>query len=169
MMILALYKGYSKGFILAAFSFIGFFIGLAAALKLSAVVASYLEPHAESFSKWLPVISFVLVFIVVVLLVNLGARIIRKTIRIATLGWLDRILGIALYIIFYIILFSVFLFFAEKMTLVGRETIEQSGVYPWVAPWAPGLFEHLGTLLPFLKDMFRELQEFFEQIGSQMA
>lgn len=169
MMILALYKGYSKGFILAAFSIIGFFIGLAAALKLSAVVTGYLEPHAQGFSKWLPVISFILVFITVVLLVNLGARVIRKTIRIATLGWLDRILGIALYVVYYAILFSVLLFFAGKMSLVGEETIAHSRVYPWAAPWAPALFERLGTILPFLKDMFQELQEFFGQIGSQIA
>ena len=47
-------------------------------------------------------------------LVGLGARLIKKTINFAMLGWLDRLGGMLLYIIIYTIIFSVILFFAEK-------------------------------------------------------
>jgi membrane protein required for colicin V production len=40
LMALACYKGYSKGFIIAIFSVLGFIVGLAAALKLSTTVAA---------------------------------------------------------------------------------------------------------------------------------
>src|SRR6185312_13039700 len=88
-MILAIFKGLSKGFIVGIFSLLAFIIGLAAALKLSVVVANYLSKNIISATKWLPVISFLLVFIVVVLLVGLGARILKKTVEFAMLGWLD--------------------------------------------------------------------------------
>jgi len=42
LLVMAIIKGYQKGFIVAFFSIIAFIIGLAAALKLSAVVAEYL-------------------------------------------------------------------------------------------------------------------------------
>ena len=42
-MILAIFKGFSKGFIVGIFSLLAFIIGLAAALKLSVVVANYLR------------------------------------------------------------------------------------------------------------------------------
>ena len=90
-MILAIFKGLRKGFILGIFSLLAFIIGLAAALKLSAVVAAYLQKNVVTASRWLPVLSFLLVFIVVILLVGLGARLIKKTIDFAMLGWLDRI------------------------------------------------------------------------------
>jgi len=43
LMVMALFKGYTRGLIVAVFSFGAFLIGLAAALKLSAVVAQRLQ------------------------------------------------------------------------------------------------------------------------------
>ena len=90
-MIIAVFQGYSKGFIVGIFSFIGFLIGLAAALKLSAIVAHRLEFSADISTKWLPVVSFALVFILVVFLVNIGARILKKAVSMVMLGWVDKI------------------------------------------------------------------------------
>ena len=42
-MIVAVFKGFTKGFIVGIFSFIAFIIGLAAALKLSVIVAHHLQ------------------------------------------------------------------------------------------------------------------------------
>jgi membrane protein required for colicin V production len=42
-LVAAAFKGFRQGMVLAAFSFVAFFIGLAAAIKLSAVVAGWLE------------------------------------------------------------------------------------------------------------------------------
>ena len=74
LLVLAVYKGLSKGLIVALFSFIAFIIGLAAALKLSAIAAGYIGDTISISEKWLPVIAFIVVFLVVVLLVRLGAR-----------------------------------------------------------------------------------------------
>ena len=63
-MVIAIFKGLSKGLIVGIFSLLAFIIGLAAALKLSALVAAYLNKNVLSATKWLPVISFLLVFIV---------------------------------------------------------------------------------------------------------
>ena len=146
-----------------------FIIGLAAALKLSAVVAAYLNKHVLSATKWLPVISFLLVFIVVILLVGLGARLIKKTIDLAMLGWLDRLGGIALYIIIYTIIFSVILFFAEKMLLLKPNVIDSSVVYKYVSPWGPKVINNLGRIIPFFKDMFLELEGFFDRLAQKPA
>ena len=168
-MIIAVFKGFSKGFVVGIFSFIAFIIGLAAALKLSAIVAQHLQTASGVSGKWMPFLAFSLVFIVVVLLVNLGARIIRKTIRVAMLGWLDRLGGIVLYIIIYTIIFSVILFFAEKMLLLKAETIKASKVYDFVAPWGPAVINNLAKIIPVFKDLFLQLQSFFEKLGEKLA
>jgi membrane protein required for colicin V production len=168
-MILAIFKGLSKGLIVGIFSLLAFIIGLAAALKLSAVVAAYLNKNVLSATKWLPVISFLLVFIVVILLVGLGARLIKKTIDLAMLGWLDRLGGIALYIIIYTIIFSVLLFFAEKILWLKPNVIESSVVYKYVSPWGPKVINNLGKIIPFFKDMFLELEGFFERLAQKPA
>lgn len=168
-MLIAVFKGMAKGLILGIFSLLAFIIGLAAALKLSAIVAHYFETSTGSTAKWLPVISFMLVFIVVALLVNLGARIIKKTISLAMLGWADKIGGILLYAIIYTIIFSVILFFAEKTFLVKPETIAASSVHDYVAPWGPKVINNLGKIIPVFKDLFTQLQGFFGNIGNKFA
>jgi membrane protein required for colicin V production len=90
LVVFAIIKGFQKGLIVAVFSFIAFFIGLAAALKLSAVVAAYLGKSVKISDQWLPVISFIVVFIIVIILVNLGARAIEKVFQLAMLGWITK-------------------------------------------------------------------------------
>ena len=168
-MVIAVFKGFSKGFVVGVFSLISFIIGLAAALKLSAIVAQHLQSSSGITARWMPLISFSLVFIVVVLLVNLGARIIKKTISLAMLGWLDRLAGIILYIIIYTIIFSVLLFFAERMALLKPETISDSKTYNFVAPWGPAVLDNLGKIIPVFKDMFTQLQSFFQNLGDKLS
>ena len=168
-MILAIFKGLSKGFIVGIFSLLALIIGLAAALKLSAVVAAYLSKNVTSTTKWLPFISFLLVFIVVILPVSLGARLIKKTIDLAMLGWLDRLGGMVLFIIIYTIIFSVILFFAEKILVLKPDVIESSFVYKYVSPWGPKVINNLGRIIPFFKDMFLQLESFFGSLVQKSA
>jgi membrane protein required for colicin V production len=168
-MILALFKGLRKGFVLGIFSLLAFIIGLAAALKLSAIVAGYLQTNVVASSKWLPAISFFLVFIVVILLVGLGARLIKKTIDLAMLGWLDRLGGMVLYIVIYTIIFSIILFFAEKLLVLKPEVIADSVVYKYVMPWGPKVINNLGNIIPIFKDIFVQLESFFESIAKKSA
>lgn len=168
-MIIAVFKGFSKGFVVGIFSLIAFIIGLAAALKLSAIVAQHLQSSSGITARWMPLLAFSLVFLAVVLLVNLGARVIKKTVSLAMLGWLDRLAGILLYIIIYTIIFSVLLFFAEKMTLLKPETIRVSKVYSFVAPWGPAVIDNVGKIVPVFKDLFMELQNFFQNLGDKLA
>ncbi|HEV8083844.1 MAG TPA: CvpA family protein [Chitinophagaceae bacterium] len=166
-LIIAIFKGLSKGFIVGIFSLVAFIIGLAAALKFSAVVAAYLQGKGMEATKWLPALSFFLVFIIVILLVGSGARLIKKTVQFAMLGWLDSLLGIFLYMIIYIIILSVILFFAEKMFLLKPHVITDSYSYKYIAPWGPKVINNLGNIIPFFKDMFIQLQEFFDSLAKK--
>ena len=74
LLIIAIFKGLSKGLIVGIFSFLAIIIGLAAALKLSALAASYLGENVNISQRWLPVIAFAVVFIIIVLLVRLAAK-----------------------------------------------------------------------------------------------
>ncbi len=166
--ILAIIKGLRRGFIVAVFSIIGYIIGLAAALKLSALVAVYLQKNITVSGKWLPFISFALVFIVVIILVNLGAKLIEKTFEMALLGWLNRIGGAVVFIFLYSIIYSVFLFYAEKISLFSKESIQQSITYPFLRPWAPAIIEGFGYFIPWFKNSFNQLESFFEGVADKI-
>src|ERR1700730_8480874 len=117
LMLMALFKGLSRGLVVAVFSFLAFFIGLAAAIKLSVVVALHLQDNINVTGKWLPVISFLIVFLLVAFLVRLGAKWVERTIEFAWLGWLNRLLGVLFYAVLYIIIFSILLFYATQIDL----------------------------------------------------
>ncbi len=166
--IIGIVKGIQRGFIIAIFSIIAIIIGLAAAMKLSTVAADYLKDSVNISARWLPVISFILVFLLVVVLVRLGANLLQKTVEIAFLGWVNRLAGAILYILLYTTVFSVLLFFAEQLGMLKPETIADSKAYPWVEPLGPYIINGIGKIFPFFQDMFSELKAFFEEMSKQV-
>jgi len=164
----ALFKGLRNGLLVAVFSLVGWIVGLAAALKLSASVANYLREQAHWDSKWLPILSFLAVFIAVALLIRWGAAIIQKGVELAMLGWLNKIGGVVLYAVLYILLFSVVLFYGTQMHLVTEDAIKGSRTYAFIQPWGPVVIDGIGKFLPFLKDVFHDLETFFEHVGEKV-
>jgi membrane protein required for colicin V production len=168
-LLLAVIKGYRRGLIVGIFSFIAVVVGLAAAIKLSTVVARYIGEAVKVSDRWLPIISFAAVFIIVVLLVRLGANAIQRTVEIGMLGWVNRLGGVILYAALYITVFSVILFFAEQVHLLKQPSIEKSVTYSFVQPWGPRAVDAFGSVIPFFKNMFDELQEFFGGVSKKMS
>jgi len=168
LIVVAGFKGMRKGLIVALFSILAFIAGLAAALKLSAVVAARLSTEVSPTFKWLPMLSFLLVFILVAFLVNLGGRLIQKTFETILLGWVNRIGGMFLYIALYTFIFSIILFFASQAHLISASTIASSFFYPYIQPLGPRVINAIGELIPFFKNMFSELQKFFGGLSNKM-
>ncbi|MBP6430561.1 MAG: CvpA family protein [Ferruginibacter sp.] len=165
-LIMACIKGFQKGLIVALFSILAFIVGLAAALKLSTAVAGWLSNSVTVSAKWLPFISFALVFLAVVLLVRWGAKLIEKTFQMALLGWVNKLGGIVFFLALYTIVFSIFLFYAEKIQLIQPDVIQASSTYSFIKPWGPKVIEGLGTVIPFFKDMFTDLSNFFGKLST---
>jgi membrane protein required for colicin V production len=165
LLVWAAFKGLRNGLIVGLFSFFAFIIGLAAALKLSAVAAEYIGTNTNIGKRWLPFIAFAGVFLIVVLLVRLGAKAIEGVLRMAMLGWLNKLGGIVLYILLHFFIFSIILFYVDQLHLIKKETLEASVLYPYIQPLAPNIIDALGYLLPFFKNMFVELEGFFDGIS----
>ena len=168
-LVFAIIKGYQRGLIVGIFSFVAIIVGLAAAIKLSAIAARYIGDTVKISDRWLPVISFIVVFICVVLLIRLGANLIQKTVEIGMLGWVNRLGGIVLYMLIYIIVFSIIVFYAEQLRLIQPSTIENSVTYSYVHPWGPKAIELFGAVIPIFKDMFAELTSFFDGVAQKAA
>ncbi|HWI89639.1 MAG TPA: CvpA family protein [Flavisolibacter sp.] len=165
LLILSIIKGFKNGLVVAVFSLLAFVIGLAAALKLSAVVAEYLGTNTNISQRWLPILAFGIVFFVVVLLVRLGAKAIERGLRMVMLGWLNKLGGMVFYFLLYFFIFSILLFYATQLHLIKPETVQTSVTYPIVYPMAPVVMDALGSVIPFFKNMFVELENFFDHLS----
>ena len=169
LVILAIIQGFRRGLIIAIFSFVAIFIGLAAAIKLSVVVANYLGDTVKVSVKWLPILSFIVVFVFVIILVRLGAKLLQKTAEAFTLGWLNRLGGIIFYLVIYFTIYSIILFYATEARIIQQKTIDASTTYSFIQPWGPKAMNALGAIIPIFKDMFVELENFFERISGKLS
>ena len=154
---------------LALFSFICCLLGLAAAVKLSAVVAAHLGSGLKVSGRWLPVVAFIVVFLAVVILVRLLANLLEKLIKLVLLGWLNKLGGIILFIVLYISIYSVILFYGTRISIISPEAIAASHVYAVVAPWGPAIIHFIGKFIPFGQDMFAVLEAFFDKPSHRIS
>ncbi len=161
-------KGFKNGMIGAAFSFAAFFVGLAAALKLSAVVAEYLQKSFDKPAAWWPVVAFLLVFILVGSLMKMAAGLLEKALDFAMLGWVNKICGFLIYAILYTLIFSVAIFYYDQIRHISEAAKEESKVYAYIEPWGEWTMRALGTIIPQFKDVFADMQDFFQKVGQDL-
>ncbi len=168
LMLSAIYKGYSRGFIIAVVSFIAIIIGLAAAVKLSVIVANWLRHTINVGSQWLPFLSFIVVMVSTILLLRLLANVLQKSVELLLMGWANKLGGIFFYAIIYTLIFSVVLFYANKLGTIKAETIAQSKCYYIVEPLGIKMINGFGKIIPTFKDLFIQLESFFGKIQQKI-
>jgi len=154
-----------KGLIVAVFSVLALLTGIAAAVKLSTVVALSMKGAIHISSKWLPVLAFVLVFIIAALVVRWAANLIKEAIDFVLLGWVDKLAGAILYICIYTILYSVLLFYATRLHIISQYIISSSVTYSFIEPWGPFAINTIGKITPVFENMFIELENFFDRLA----
>ncbi|HMH33884.1 MAG TPA: CvpA family protein [Puia sp.] len=169
LMLVAILKGLTRGLIVSIFSLLAVIIGLAAAIKLSAVVAGHLKNSLQVSARWLPILAFVLVFIVVVLLVRWCANLIQAAVNFAWLGWLNKLGGVILYALIFTAAYSIFLFYGSASGVLSKHAIDASIVYKYVEPFGPAVINGLAKAIPLFKDMFSSLKDFFGHFAKQVA
>ncbi|MFZ9661077.1 MAG: CvpA family protein [Chitinophagaceae bacterium] len=168
LMLIALFKGMRKGIIQAVFSFIGIIIGLAAALKFSAIVADAFKHSFNVETKWWPFIAFFVVFTLSGVLVRMVGNILSKGFDMVALGWINKAGGIMLFSILYTLVYSVFLFYYEKLFHISDSVKSNSVLYPYIASWGEWTLELFGKIIPAFKNVFHDIENFFEIIGDKI-
>jgi len=163
----SLFRGISKGFIVAILSFLAVIAGLAAATKLSVIAANAIGDNHFISKQWLPFISFVLVMILVFFMVKGIAYLLRGSAKTLQLGWLDKLGGVLFYLFIYMAIFSVVLFYATQMNILKQATIDESKTYYAIEPFGPKMINALGYIIPFFKNIFAQLQDFFSALAFQ--
>ncbi len=164
LLVFAIWKGVRKGFIVAAFSFIAVFAGIAAAMKFSIVASKWLTENTNISAQLIPFLAFIAVMIILGLLVKWAAAIIQKFVELAMMGWLNRLGGIVFFVFLYGLLFSIVLFYLSQTSIIKPETLSHSTSYQLLAPVGPAAVDLIGNIIPFFKDMFEELKEQFDKI-----
>jgi len=87
------FKGFKKGLIIEIASLIALFLGIWGGVKFSSVSGKYLSEMFDISEKIMPLISFAITFIVIVIAVYALAKLLQKFIKMIALGTMNKIAG----------------------------------------------------------------------------
>lgn len=159
----AIIRGISKGFVEQVVALISIFAGAWLGFHYGSVIAEWAAPYLNISDNLLRIISFVAVVLVAVIILNLIGRLIAKTLKLAMLGWMDKLLGLvfallkaALIIGLVIILFDAL---NAQFSLVRTEVLDESVLYKAIKSIAD-------TVFPYLKDFISDAKEMVQNAAS---
>jgi len=145
-----LIQGLTKGFIVQVMSVISVFAGVWLSFRFSDLVCGYIQPYLEVSERVLHVVAFVLIMAAAIGVFYLIGRILHGLVKVVLLGWLDRLLGIALSAVLGTMVIGVGIMLFNTLNtsfgFVSEETLAQSVLY------GP-LKEIAYTVFPYFKEL----------------
>ena len=160
---LAVYKGWTKGFIMAVFVFISYFVALALAFHFSGSVEGYIRTHSSSNSKWFSFLSFILVMIAGIIAVRLVGKLIEKSAELLMLGFFNRLMGIMVMALIYATFFAVILVYCKRFNIISEGNSSDSRTFTYLINYGQWLVEQFSDWLPALKNLFNETRGMIKQ------
>jgi len=117
---IAFFSGLKKGFILQLGSLLALILGIYGAMKFTGLACNMLAEKIDTSSgAYWPAIMFVVVFLVIVIAVNLLAKLVEKVFKLAALGWLNRIAGAFFNLLKWALILSILIHVSEKFGFFG--------------------------------------------------
>lgn len=92
-MAIGMVRGLFKGFIKEVLGLAAIVLGIGASYYYSGELAEYLRISFEDAGKWLDILSYLIIFSVTVIVVNLLARYLTSVSKLIALGLVNRIAG----------------------------------------------------------------------------
>ncbi len=153
------YKGFTKGFVMEVVSLLAFVLAILIAFKTLHLGIELIRPYisAESF---LPLISFVLIYIAVVLLINLAGKLIKKFLDITLLGKVDDIAGAILGALKWAFGLSTILWLMNQAQIVvPNDVVEDSILFPYLVKYGPSLINTVSEIVPYGRGIVDAINE----------
>lgn len=133
LLIYGLYKGLKNGLFVEIASIIALIAGLYGAIHFSYIAGDYLSRNMEWNERYINIASFIITFIVIVVVVQLAGKFLTKIADFAMLGLLNKLAGAIFGALKVAVILGALLVFFERanssVNLVKSETLEESVLY----------------------------------------
>jgi membrane protein required for colicin V production len=150
---LLLVLGIRKGLIISLASLVALVLGIYIAVHFSNYLEGFLSRNLHPSHTWLPILSFILTFLAVVILVMLLGKGLEKLVDLAGMGIINHIFGGIFGLLKGIFLASILLFIIQsidkKEKLITHKTKEESIFYRPVAMIFPLTMKIFGGEIRF--------------------
>lgn len=144
-------NGLRKGFISQIIAIISLIFGIWMSFKFSTALGAWMRHWIETSAWLLSIISFVVIFIAVIIGLSILGKILEKSIKLVMLGWLNKLLGVLFSLIYCALItgFIILVFDAinTRFGIVSAEVLSRSAFYGMLDDIANSVF-------PYLKGLF---------------
>lgn len=168
MLILALYKGWTKGFIMSVFELVAFLLGMALAFHFSGKLAGYLAKEGSD-SKWYPFLAFIIILIATIIGVRLIGKLLETAAELMLMGFLNKMLGIAVYAFIYLTILAAVVFYLNKYQLVTDSSVNDSYTGKYVLNFGKWITDAFARWLPEMKNLFNSAKDNIKQGTSKIS
>ena len=150
---LLLVNGIRKGFIISLASLVALIVGIYCAVHFSNYISDILIQHVHPSHTWLPILSFTITFLIVVILIMLLAKGLEKLVELVGMGFFNRLFGAIFGLLKGILYASILLFIINSIdqseNLIHRKTKEDSIFYKPIEMIFPTLMKIFGVKIRF--------------------
>lgn len=148
-----LYKGFTSGLIMEVTRIIALIAGVYLSVRFAQELSVYLYNNTDVTTEFLPIISFAIIFIGVVVLVHLFAKAIEKLAKAVALNWANKAAGAAFGMFRMAFLLSVVMMMLTRFELLTQfnkgEAAGSAFLYKPVTQLAP-------FIIPILEDVDKD-------------
>ena len=159
---LGFYQGFRNGVIYSIFSLLGWFLGIIAALKFSYVIINLLHGYVHLSPKVLAILSFVIIFLMVLILMRALAWGLEKILKSFALNLPNKVMGGLIHALVGLYILCVFIWFLNKLDVFPLRQKESSHIYPYIGNLAPKVVEVTGKVIPWFRDTFEKYDDLFD-------
>ncbi len=158
-------RGFGKGLILEIAGFLALFLGLFGAFQLVdwgvGLLAHFKIDIGESL---LPVVAFVILFVVILLSIYFLGRFIKAVLHITPLGIIDSIMGGLVGVIKWSFGISLAIWIMDALEVeVAGDALNNSLVLPYIAQLAPLFVEFIAMGIPYFHELWASIEALFKQ------
>lgn len=113
-LLFAAWRGYKNGFIKSFATLAALALGIWGAAKVSVLMSDWIQAHLDKPSAYVPIISFVFIFVLIICFVLLFARMLSSMINDGAIGVANRLAGILINIIKYALSLSIIVVIIDR-------------------------------------------------------
>jgi len=153
------YKGYQTGLLIQFITFVAFIIAVVTAFNLCQLGVIKLKQWFDLSNSLLPVLSFIVIFLGVLISIMLLGRFLTSVLHQSILGSVDQYAGALVGILKAAFGLGCVLWLLEKSGLkIPVEYTNESFVYVWLTEYSPSVIKLLGKIIPF-EDILTKVEE----------
>ena len=147
----ALVLGLQKGFVRQAMGLVALVVGIWFSWNFSEPLSIWLLKYFDISPTYMDVIAFIIVLALVIFLLSLLGNLFERVLKLAMLGWLDKLLGMPFALLKMLLVLGLVIICVDAinstLSLIPSETLDDSVLYHPIKSAAYVVFPYLKELI----------------------